>query len=930
VNAPSSSNGAEALDDRPIESGESLRPDREELLTLIRSVAREGAGTPQFPRYEVLEPIGRGGMAVVYRARQTGLGREVALKQLLAEQAPTRKKMLEEAQVNALLDHPGIVPVYDLLETDRGDVALVMRLIRGTSWKALLYPADPAARRDLDFHIGVLLAVSNAVAFAHDKGLSHNDLKPSNVMVGPFGEVLVVDWGLAFDIRDAPPDNSSVAPHKSTLKAPSGTPAYWAPELAKGRGSDIGPWTDVYLMGAILYELAAGQPPHRGGSLFTTIKEALVSDPPPLKPGAPPGLEAICRKAMAPAPQDRYRTVAAFQDALRDFLKHRESLTIATGAEKTLTASLADAAALAGGGSGSAERSRVYAGFSEAASGFRQALVLWPENPEAREGERRASLSLAKLALENGDLGLAEVQASKLSPGDPEGRAITERIRAANAARSRGVKSARIMRRALIAATVAIVAGLAGGLLAIRAEQRRTEANAALARSRLADVRRLADMKLVVDYTAEAGALWPSLPEKVPAMEAWLGRARALAGRLDGHRAHLAELRRRDAPEPAPRFSSAEEQWEHDALVDLVAGLETFEKATIPAVERRVSFAQTVREKTIALPAAAWRGAIESIASPSECPLYGGLRITPQLGLIPLGRDPASGLWEFAHLESGEVPARGPDGSLALTEQSGVVLVLLPGATFSMGTMPPDREHPPGSPNVDPDARAPERPIHAVTLEPFFLAKHELTQGQWQRAAGVNPSAYPAGATIGKRLHTRLHPVEQIGWKEASSTLARLGLGLPTEAQWEYAARAGTTSIYWTGAIKETLQGAVNLADRYCKENGGPGSWQFEMWLDDGYVAHAPVGSYRANAFGLHDMAGNVWEFVLDRYGGYELPVSAGSGERQVPTDTPRVFRGGGFRSNAVHARSADRYGLYAPDYRGFDVGVRAARVLDR
>ena len=94
-------------------------------------------------------------------------------------------------------------------------------------------------------------------------------------------------------------------------------------------------------------------------------------------------------------------------------------------------------------------------------------------------------------------------------------------------------------------------------------------------------------------------------------------------------------------------------------------------------------------------------------------------------------------------------------------------------------------------------------------------------------------------------------------------------------------------------------------------------------------MVHAPVGSYRPNAFGLHDTLGNVWEFVQDRYGGYDLPVSPGDGERQAPADAPRVFRGGGFRSNAVHARSADRYGLYAPDYQGFDLGVRAARALE-
>jgi formylglycine-generating enzyme required for sulfatase activity len=296
---------------------------------------------------------------------------------------------------------------------------------------------------------------------------------------------------------------------------------------------------------------------------------------------------------------------------------------------------------------------------------------------------------------------------------------------------------------------------------------------------------------------------------------------------------------------------------------------------------------------------------------------------------VPIGTDPRSGLWEFAHLASGEVAERNADGELVLKESTGIVLVLLPGGTFSMGTRAPDPAHRLGTPNTDPAARSSEGPVHEVRLEPFFLAKHEMTQGQWLRATGTNPSAYPAGAEIGGRKHTLLHPVEQIKWADARRVLGRLGLALPTEAQWEYAARGGTTTVYWSGDWKDSLAGAVNIADRYCKQNGGPGSWLFELWIDDGYVVHAPVGTYKKNPFGLHEVTGNVWEWVEDHYGGYDLPVRPGTGERLVPRDTPRVFRGGGFRANAVHVRSGDRYTLYAPDYSGFDVGARAARPVE-
>ncbi|MEZ4295653.1 MAG: formylglycine-generating enzyme family protein [Polyangiaceae bacterium] len=371
-----------------------------------------------------------------------------------------------------------------------------------------------------------------------------------------------------------------------------------------------------------------------------------------------------------------------------------------------------------------------------------------------------------------------------------------------------------------------------------------------------------------------------------------------------------------------------EEQWEHDTLAALVAGLEAFARDTVASVERRLAFASSIRKATIEDPRKAWDEAIASIANEAECPAYHGLRLTPQLGLLPLGRDPRSGLWEFAHLASGEVPARDADGKLTLQEATGVVLVLLPGGTFSMGSEPPDSA-PPKGPNKDPESRPSEGPVHQITLAPFFMGKYEVTQGQWLRVAGKNPSAYPGGYSIGGKRHTLLHPVELIGWKDAKTILGRLALDLPTEAQWEYAARGGTTTVYFTGDSRLSLAGSVNLADRFSRDNGGPGSWLFEPWLDDGYVVHSPVGAFRPNAFGIHDMIGNVWEFVEDRYGMYTMPVKPGTGERIVPTETPRVFRGGGFRSNAVHARSSDRYSLYAPDYRGYDVGVRAARAVE-
>ncbi len=907
--------------------GETLRPQHDALLSLLgtqETAGRAGRllGTGSgLDRYEVREEIGRGGMAVVYRAVQKDLGREVALKKVTYAHRAVREKFVAECRVSGLLEHPAIIPVYDLLESEDA-LVLVMKLVRGQSWRDLLRAKDERAPRDLDHHLEILLQVANAVAFAHSKGLLHDDLKPANVLVGEFGEVLVGDWGLAVDYRDAP-EGGSVAPPRTSVQSPSGTPGYWAPELAEGRGADLGPWTDVYLLGSILYELVNGHPPHQAEGFLGSIHSATRDAPPPFHAPAPPSLVEICQRAMAPASAARYPSVAAFQEALRTFLKTRESMRITQKARETLEGSLGSSALLMEPSASSTRRAGVYANFIEAAAAFRQALLLWPDNRDAAEGERRARLSLASLALESGDLSLAEVELSRLPTADPEAAELSQRIRAAQENRKREARAASRLRRGLLAAVVIIVGGLAAGLFVIRSEQRRSEAQ-------LAGIRRLADVKLLSELSAEAEGLWPALPERAAAMAAWLEKAKMLSARLATHRAYLGDLRKNAVESsPAPRFATPEEQWEHDTLAALVADLERFERSTVAGVEGRLAFARTVRKASLEERAEIWARAVASIADPSECPAYKGLRIAPQLGLVPLGTDPRSGLWEFAHLASGEVPERNPEGELLLKESTGVVLVLLPGGTFSMGTRAPDGGHRPGTPNVDPAARPSEGPVHEVELTPFFLAKHEVTQGQWQRATGSNPSAYPAGAEIGGRTHTLLHPVEQIKWGDAKRVLGRLGLALPTEAQWEYGARGGTTTVYWTGDAKESIAGAVNIADRYCKEHGGPGSWGFELWIDDGYVVHAPVGTYQKNPFGLHEVTGNVWEWAEDHYGGYDLPVRPGTGERLVPKDTPRVFRGGGFRSNAVHVRSGDRYTLYASDFVGFDVGVRAARPLE-
>jgi formylglycine-generating enzyme required for sulfatase activity len=192
-----------------------------------------------------------------------------------------------------------------------------------------------------------------------------------------------------------------------------------------------------------------------------------------------------------------------------------------------------------------------------------------------------------------------------------------------------------------------------------------------------------------------------------------------------------------------------------------------------------------------------------------------------------------------------------------------------------------------------------------------------------KRPSGPNPKR--AAPLLGEE---RTLPVESQTWEELHDVLQKMDLDLPTEAQWEYAARAGTTTIWWTGDHPKTLAGAGNLADasnqRRLRRSFAD---RYVEWLDDGAPAQAPVGSYRPNPFGLHDVIGNVAEFCLDAFGSYADPARPGTGEREGGDPWAHALRGGSWWCGPAYATSATRIPV-AADYRHFHAGVRPARAI--
>jgi WD40 repeat protein/serine/threonine protein kinase len=423
------------------------------------------------PSYQFQNEIGRGGMGVIFRARQTSLHRDVAIKKIRPDidDHGLRNKFVSEAIVTGRLDHPNIVPIYDLGANTEGEYLLSMKLVDGLCWRDVLRSKDRTvgSDEDLEQQLSVLKSVCHAMAFAHSHGVVHCDLKPENVMIGEFGEVLVMDWGLAVDIRESP-DVPLGTPCKDVTN-PCGTPAYMPPELALGTGEEIAPETDVYLLGSILHEILTGRPPHRGKSFLSVLYAAVRSDTPDFSKDLPQELTQICQKALAAKKADRYPSASAFQDALGDFLEHKESLKIARIAGEMLDRCINHGASI--------DRDRLYNQYAEAVAGFRQAIHLWSANREAVQGVDNARLAFAREALSRADLGLARAQVAELDANAPDTLSLRGTIEAAARDRAKEAQKLALQRSLLIGAVLTIVIGLIIGMALIRAESQRAQRN---------------------------------------------------------------------------------------------------------------------------------------------------------------------------------------------------------------------------------------------------------------------------------------------------------------------------------------------------------------------------------------------------------------------------------------------------------------------
>lgn len=343
------------------------------------------------PSLKLQKLLASGGLAYIFEALQAPFERSVAVKCLRPDRANADgpELLFREGVLTGLLDHPNIVPVYDIAGEPSGDNGIVMKRIVGRSLRRIrdatpLFEDSTAEFDQLRKYLEILIDVCHALEYAHSQNVIHRDLKPQNIMVGDYGEVYLIDWGLGMYVGDGePPGGVGERTESSDL---GGTPAYMAPEMIEGDPAELTPKTDQFLLGGVLHFIVTGESPYSGGEPRDVLDRAFQSAPKSYSESVPSELAAIIRRSMERDPSDRFPDIAAFRAAIEDFLEHQDSRKLVQRAESITDELRERVSSQESEGGDREEFGEIYRLIGEARFGFQEALDRWEDNEAAKEG----------------------------------------------------------------------------------------------------------------------------------------------------------------------------------------------------------------------------------------------------------------------------------------------------------------------------------------------------------------------------------------------------------------------------------------------------------------------------------------------------------------------------------------------------------------
>lgn len=465
-----------------------------------RRVADAGTLEDTTADYQIIDKLGEGAMGIVFSAKQTAVNRVVAIKTAkpsFQKNDDSRRRFLYEAHITADLDHSNIVPIHELGASEEGMLFYSMKLVQGTEWSRVM------RKKSREQNLEIFMKVTDAMAFAHSKGVIHRDLKPENTMLGRFGEVFVTDWGTAINLDrdttllaspaaegdrfisvedasnfmpgdalvlhdgentydrvrvvrfdDANPNRIYLRRKLTRSYNPSsnlrvmkvmnlaGTPCYMAPEMAGHQLPKIAKTSDIYILGAILFDLVTGKAPHTGDSVTQCLRAALENKV--VAEDNDDALLTIAYKAMATDPKQRYQTVEELQEAVREYRRHAESIALTERSDELLEV---------------AKEKKDYEAFSRTLFGYQDAIDLWPENSAAVSGLKKARLEFGQVAYSKGDYDLV-LQTLNRDIAE-EDQLCQQAINAKKKSQSREA-SIKLLKRVVAAVVLLAVVGLSG------------------------------------------------------------------------------------------------------------------------------------------------------------------------------------------------------------------------------------------------------------------------------------------------------------------------------------------------------------------------------------------------------------------------------------------------------------------------------------